>query len=160
MYLHPWESVRIDKKEIPWSPQSSSAPFILLPNTWCRANPGAVAAPHKIASCSHIRVLAIGPVRDQYSCQSVVIANCNCLIGGTFPLFYGFETSSNCCVKEGISQSIVAADFLTPWIAAECIAAEHFKAVLLQQPWQLFTNCMNNKEQKQKVHIHFLILIL
>ena len=75
MYVHPWESARIGKKEIPWSPQSSSAPFILLPNTWCRANPGVVAAPHKIASCSHIRVLAIGPVRDQYSCQSVVIAN-------------------------------------------------------------------------------------
>ena len=62
MYVHPWESARIGKKEIPWSPQSSSAPFILLPNTWCRANPGVVAAPHKIASCSHISVPAIGPV--------------------------------------------------------------------------------------------------
>ena len=31
MYVHPWESARIGKKEIPWSPQSSSAPFILLP---------------------------------------------------------------------------------------------------------------------------------
>ena len=69
------ESERIGKKEIPWSPQSSSAPFILLPNTYCRPNPGVVAAPDKLASRSHIRVLAIGPVRDQYSCQSVVIAN-------------------------------------------------------------------------------------
>ena len=71
----PRESERIGKKEIPWSPQSSSAPFILLPNTYCRQNPGVVAAPDKLASRSHIRVLAIGPVRDQYSCQSVVIAN-------------------------------------------------------------------------------------
>ena len=71
----PRESERIGKKEIPWSPQSSSAPFILLPNTYCRPNPGVVAAPDKLASRSHIRVLAIGPVRDQYSCQSVVIAN-------------------------------------------------------------------------------------
>ena len=60
------------------------------------------------------------------------------------PPFFGSETSSNWFVKEGISQSIVAADFLTPWFAAECIAAEHFKAVLLQQPWQLFTDCMYN----------------
>ena len=75
MYVHPWESARIGKKEIPWSPQYSSAPFILLPNTYCRPNPGVVAAPDKLASRSHIRALAIGPVRDQYSCQSVVIAN-------------------------------------------------------------------------------------
>ena len=45
----------------------------------------------------------------------------HCQLGGTFSLFYGCH-------------SIVAADFLTPKNAAECIAAEHFKAVLLQQP--------------------------
>ena len=38
----------------------------------------------------------------------------HCQLGGTFSLFYGSETSSNCCVKEGISPSIVATDSLTP----------------------------------------------